>query len=74
MDDVIGHITLSQPKASSYTFWHNLNWSSNVALNQGDKLAMWVSYQGWDMTNKDMTSNQTINAYSTLHMGTIITF
>lgn len=51
MDDVIGHITISQPKASSYTFWHNINWTSNVALNQGDKLALWVTYHDWNMTN-----------------------
>lgn len=51
MDDVIGHITISQPKASSYTFWHNINWTSNVALNQEDKLALWVTYHDWNMTN-----------------------
>lgn len=50
MDDLIGHITSSTPKASAFHFFHNVNWSANVALNYGDQLAMWVSYFGWDET------------------------
>jgi hypothetical protein len=72
IDDVIGMVTISLPKASSYTFWHNINWTSNVALNEGDKLALWVSYDGWDQTNKTTTdANPT---YPALHLGTIVTF
>ncbi len=69
IDDVIGMVTISLPKASSYTFWHNINWTSNVALNEGDKLALWVSYDGWDQTDKNTTTT-----YPALHLGTIVTF
>ena len=66
-------VTISLPKASAYTFWHNINWTSNVALNEGDKLALWVSYDGWDQRNKTM-NDTAATTYPALHLGTIVTF
>jgi hypothetical protein len=75
MDQIIGMVTISLPKASGFTFWHNINWSSNVALNEGDKLALWATYDGWNQLNMNNLQDPYVyNSPKNLHLGTIVTF
>ena len=67
MDDVIGIVTSSTVKASAFTFYHTINWSTAMPINAGDHLSLWVTYKGWDDPNNKMGTGD-------LSVGTLVTF
>jgi hypothetical protein len=51
IDDVIGLVTASTPKAAAFTFYHSVFWRTSMQINAHDKLNLWVTYKGWDQPN-----------------------
>jgi len=66
MDDVIGIVTSSTNRASAFTFYHTINWSTSRTINPGEHLSLWVTYMGWDDVNNKQSNG-------TLSVGSLVT-
>ena len=67
IDDIIGIVTSNTTRASAFTFYHTVNWTTNMPINAGDHLSLWVTYQGWDEMSNMQGSGD-------LSVGTLVSF